>query len=107
MTGLNFSVIFMNSTFSCCYISLVLILAWEFRLKLNSKVSRILQSDDRTSFHDRILVLNLLQLLLSLALVATVRLFQKCPYPATDYTLGCWLMLLVKQSGSVTPWLQK
>ena len=96
MTGLNFYVILMNSTFSCCYVSLVLILASEFRLKLNSKVSRILQSDDRTSFHDRILVLNLLQLLLSLALVATVRLFQKCPYPATDYTLGCWLMLLVK-----------
>ena len=73
MTGLNFSVILMNSTFSCCYISLVLTLAWEFRLKLNSKVSRILQSDDRTSFHDRILVLNLLQSCKNVQTVRTSR----------------------------------
>ena len=91
----NFYVILMNSTFTICYASLALVIAWELTVKLNNKVGKILQSDNK-SFRDRILVTNLLQLLLSSALIAAVRLIHKCPFPGSDYVLGYWLMLLVK-----------
>ena len=85
----------MNSIFTICYASLALVIAWELTVKLNNKVGKILQSDNK-SYRDRILVTNLLQLLLSSALIAAVRLIHKCPFPGSDYVLGYWLMLLVK-----------
>jgi len=91
----NFYVIFMNSIFTISYVSLALVTVWELTIKLNNTVGRIILSDTK-SCRDRILVTNLLQLLLSSALLATVRLIQKCPYPGTDYVLGYLLMVLVK-----------
>jgi len=87
--------VLVNLTFALFFWTLLGIFCLELRVKINYLAKKILLSKQKT-FKDNLLVLNLVQLLVSFALITISKMFKVNIYPGTDYSLLCFYCLTIK-----------
>ena len=84
-----------NLTFALFFWTLAGILCLELRVKINYLAKKILLSKQKT-FKDNLLVMNLVQMLVSFALITISKMFKVNIYPGKDYSLLCFYFLAIK-----------
>jgi len=68
---------------------------WEIRVKINHMAKRILLSKPQT-FKNNLLIVNLVQMLVSFALISTLKMTKISIFPGHDYVIICFCLLIMK-----------
>ena len=68
---------------------------WEIRVKINHMAKRILLSKPQT-FKNNLLIVNLVQTLVSFALISTLKMTKISIFPGHDYVIICFCFLIMK-----------
>ena len=84
-----------NLCFGLFFWVLIGTFCWEIRVKINHMAKRILLSKPQ-SFKNNLLVVNLVQMLLSFALLSTLKMSKLSIFPGHDYLIICFCFLIMK-----------
>eukprot|EP00090_Calanus_glacialis_P046805 TRINITY_DN9370_c0_g1_i1.p1 TRINITY_DN9370_c0_g1~~TRINITY_DN9370_c0_g1_i1.p1 ORF type:complete len:584 (-),score=106.39 TRINITY_DN9370_c0_g1_i1:42-1793(-) len=87
--------VLVNLFFALLFWVLIGTFGWEIRVKINHRAKRILLSKPQT-FKNNILVVNLVQMLVSFALISTVKMSKVSIFPGHDYLIFCFCCFSMK-----------
>jgi len=92
---MEFFPVLVNLVFTLIFCLLVGTFYWEVRVKMNYVAKRILLSEQKT-FKNKLLVVNLVQMLISFALITMLKVLKVNIFPGQDFSLVCFYYFTIK-----------